>query len=76
MKKHSLFLVAAAFLLLLPLDLRPADASEELEAKYEAKLAKAFVSHGGWIVDYDEALARAEKEKRFIFAYFTRSYSR
>lgn len=76
MKKHSLFLVLAAGLVVCSTNLQPAHADDEMQAKYEEKIAKPFVSHGSWIVDYDEALARAEKEKRFIFAYFTRSYAR
>jgi len=76
MKKHSLFLALAVGLLFSFVGPRPARADAELEAKYEEKISKPFVAHGGWIVDYDDALARAEKEKKFIFAYFTRSYSR
>ena len=76
MKKHTLFLALAAGLLISTAAVQPAGASEALQAKYEEKIAKKFVAHGSWIVDYDEALARADKEKRFIFAYFTRSYSR
>jgi len=78
MKKHNKFLALGLGLgLLLPLaGLRPVSAETELETKYSKKIAKDFVGHGGWIVDYDEALARAEKEKKLIFAYFTRSYSR
>ncbi len=48
----------------------------ENQAKYEDKIAKSFVAHGGWVVDYDEARDRAAKEQKLIFAYFTRSYSR
>ena len=80
MKKHSTLVVLSAtlsiVLLLAAVGVQPAWAEGELEAKYEAKIAKPFVAHGGWIVDYDEALARAEKEKKFIFTYFTRSYSK
>lgn len=54
---------------------RAADADPELVEKYEKKIAKPFVAHGGWIVDYDAAMARADAEKKFVFAYFTRSYA-
>ena len=51
-------------------------ADDDFQAKYEKKIAKEFVAHGGWIVDYDEAREKAAKEKKLIFAYFTRSYAR
>jgi len=58
----------------------PALAKEEdqqaaLRAKYDKKVALAFVGHGGWIVDYDAARAKAKAEGKLIFAYFTRSYA-
>lgn len=53
----------------------PAFADDALQAKYDEKIAKAFVAHGGWILDYDEARAKAKKEGKVIFTYFTRSYS-
>lgn len=52
-----------------------AEPDPELQQKYEAKIAKPFVAHGGWVLDYDEARARAEKEQKLLFVYFTRSYS-
>ncbi len=76
MKKYSPFIVLAYALLLCAAGVQPTWAEGELEAKYEAKIAKPFVAHGGWVVDYDDALARAESEKKLIFAYFTRSYSK
>ena len=51
-------------------------ADDEFQAKYEEKIAKPFVAHGGWCVDYDEARERATKHGKLIFAYFTRAYSR
>jgi hypothetical protein len=47
----------------------------ELQARYEKKLQKEFISHGGWMTDYDEARERAQKEGKMIFAYFSRSYA-
>lgn len=48
---------------------------DPLQTKLEAKLAKPFVAHGNWILDYDEARKIAKEEGKLIFAYFTRSYS-
>ncbi len=47
----------------------------DLQAKYEKKISEDWVGHGGWILDFDEALAKAKKENKLVFAYFTRSYS-
>jgi hypothetical protein len=52
-----------------------ADKQAELQAKYEKKVAKEFVSFGNWILDYDEARAKAKAEGKLLFTYFTRSYS-
>lgn len=49
---------------------------DQMKANYEAKLHKDFVAFGGWVTDYDEARARAAKEKKFLFTYFTRSYAK
>ena len=51
------------------------DKQDELQAKYEAKVAKEFVSFGNWQTDYDAVRAQAKKEGKIIFAYFSRSYS-
>ncbi len=48
---------------------------EELQHKYEEEIALPFIAKGGWILDYDEARARAKKEGKLIFAYFSRSYA-
>ena len=53
----------------------PAQNADDLIAKYEAEIGEEWVSHGGWILDLDEALARAKKENKLVFAYFTRSYA-
>ncbi|MFT6362907.1 MAG: hypothetical protein ACJAZ8_001317 [Planctomycetota bacterium] len=47
----------------------------ELRAKYEKKIAKDFVSSGHWILDYDDARAKAKAEGKLLFTYFSRSYS-
>ena len=51
------------------------DGQAELRAKYEQKIAKDFVSSGNWILDYDDARAKAKAEGKLLFTYFTRSYS-
>jgi hypothetical protein len=48
---------------------------DELRAKYEAEIRLPFVAQGNWLLDYDEARARAKKEGKLIFAYFSRSYA-
>ena len=50
-------------------------APQSLERKLEAKLKKSFIRHGGWETDYDAAKARAQKEGKVLFVYFSRSYS-
>jgi len=50
-------------------------APQSLERKLEAKLKKPFVSYGGWESDYNAARARARKEGKVLFVYFSRSYS-
>jgi len=47
----------------------------DMQARYEKKLHKDFISHGGWITDYDVARERAKEEGKVIFAYFSRSYA-
>jgi hypothetical protein len=51
------------------------DEQAALQAKYDKKVAKEFVSYGNWILDYDVARAKAKEEGKLIFTYFTRSYS-
>jgi len=52
----------------------PARGGEDLEANLEAKLAKPFLGYAPWARDLDEALGRAKKEHKLVFAYFARSY--
>ena len=51
------------------------DEQAELQAKYDKKIAKEFVSYGHWMLDYDAARAKAKAEGKLIFTYFYRSYS-
>ena len=48
---------------------------EDLVAKREAKLAADWIKLADWVLDYDEARAKAKDSGKPIFAYFTRSYS-
>ena len=48
---------------------------EELQSKKDAKLAEEWLKNADWILDYDQAMAKAEETGKPIFAYFTRSYS-
>lgn len=77
MKAVSLLLTGLAALVLTA---PAADAAtgvddEQYRRKYEVKLKKEFISFGGWITDYDEARAKAKKEGKVLFVYFSRSYA-
>lgn len=48
---------------------------DDMRAKYEAKISEDWVSNGNWVLDFEEAKARAKAENKLIFAYFTRSYA-
>jgi hypothetical protein len=66
--------------LLMPALLAPAlcaqgPSQEELQEKYEDKIAEDWVEHGGWILDLDKAKEIAKKENKAIFVYFSRSYA-
>ena len=77
MKKLLLIPMMAAVLVGAGFSQTPEEVAEqaELQAKYEKKVAKDFVSHGNWILDYDVARAKAKEEGKLLFTYFTRSYS-
>lgn len=45
------------------------------QEKYDKKITEEWIAFGGWELDYDSALARAEKEGKYVLAYFSRSYS-
>jgi len=47
---------------------------EDLQGNLASKLAQPFVKNAGWATDYEDALGRAKKEGKLVFAYFTRSY--
>lgn len=48
---------------------------KDYQALYEAKISESWVTHGNWVLDFEEAKARAKAENKLIFAYFTRSYA-
>lgn len=48
---------------------------KDFQALYESKISEDWVSHGNWVLDFEEAKARAKAENKLIFAYFTRSYA-
>ena len=52
-----------------------AQEGNDLQEKYDAKVSEDWVAQGGWILDYDKALAQAKNEGKYVFAYFSRSYS-
>ncbi|HYC77814.1 MAG TPA: hypothetical protein VEI02_09320 [Planctomycetota bacterium] len=69
----------AAVLCLGAAGLAPAQQSksqEELVKLRDEKLQKEFLKKADWTTDYDAAKARAMKEGKLIFAYFTRSYAK
>ncbi|MEX1025275.1 MAG: hypothetical protein WD226_09375 [Planctomycetota bacterium] len=47
----------------------------DLQAKYEAKLEKEFVSKIAWTQDLSEAQKKAKESGKLILGYFTRSYA-
>ncbi len=61
--------------LIVLLALGAAALAQSLEERLEKELQKPFVKKIAWEMDFDKALARAEKEKKLVFGYFTRSYA-
>ena len=61
--------------------LMPAMAQQEgpdtadLQKRYQEKISKDWLKNAEWSLDLEDALARAKKEGKPVFAYFTRSYS-
>ena len=50
-------------------------AQDDLQAKYEKKVAESWFTDNGFTDDYDVARAKAAETGKPIFAYFTRSYA-
>ena len=57
------------------LALAAAAGAQDMEDRFKEKLAKDFVKNAAWVMDFDEAKAKAKETNKPIFAYFTRSYS-
>ena len=51
------------------------DNQDQLKKLYNEKINEAWFTNGGWTADFAAAKARAKKEGKFLFAYFTRSHS-
>ena len=49
--------------------------AQSLENRYEKKLEKKFITNAAWVKTLDAAKAKAAKEQKLIFGYFTRSYA-
>lgn len=54
---------------------KPNQDQDKNQAKYEAKLAGAWLKKAPWVTDYDVARATADEKGLPILAYFTRSYA-
>ena len=70
MRRASAFSMALALLAL------PAfGQTEELQKKYEAKLAEPWLKAAAWRTDFDAAKDEAFEKDKLLFVYFSRSYS-
>ena len=72
---NKLKISVRAAVMMAPAFSQGADEQAELQAKYDKKVAKEFVSYGHWMLDYDKAREKAKAEGKLIFTYFSRSYS-
>ena len=41
----------------------------------DKKLKSSFLKKAAWFTDFDKARAKAQKDGKIIFTYFTRSYA-
>lgn len=62
-------------LLLLTCAISAQSQQEEMQAKYDAKLKKDFMSKVSWEKDFASAKTKAAAENKLLLAYFTRSYA-
>ncbi len=64
-----------AGLLLLACAVSAQSQQEEMQANYDKKLKKDFMSKVSWERDFAAAKAKAAKENKLLLAYFSRSYA-
>ncbi len=55
--------------------IRKAKSQAELQASFDKKVAQDWYARVDWTDDFDLARQRAVAEGKFIFGYFTRTYS-
>jgi hypothetical protein len=75
MRPHYALVLLGLLATLAPVAAARQDDQATLRANLEEELAKEFVKHGGWLLDYGQARARAAKEEKVLFVYFTRTYA-
>ena len=54
---------------------RTPPSQDQLKERKAQKLEEAWWDNGNWITDHTVAKKAAKEEGKYIFAYFTRSYS-
>lgn len=69
------FLSAAAGLLLIAAAPVAQGGDAELQAKYDKKLEKEFVSKIAWTQNLTDAQKKSKESGKLVLGYFTRSYS-
>jgi cytochrome oxidase Cu insertion factor (SCO1/SenC/PrrC family) len=72
---QSMMLALAGLVLAFVAASAVAQDKDDLQAKYEAKVAEAWFKDNGFTDDYDVARQRSKETGKPIFAYFTRSYA-
>jgi len=68
-------LISAAMLAPMVQAQRPTPSQAELQSRKDSKLAEEWMKNADWILDYDQAKAKAVETGKPILAYFTRSYA-
>mgnify|MGYP003624464657 FL=1 len=72
------FIPAAVSILLgagFAVDLVAQQDQADLAKLRDKKLKSSFLKKAAWFTDFDEARAKAQKDGKIIFTYFTRSYA-
>ncbi len=73
--RNALTGVALLLAALSPVAAQDSDHEAALKAKLAKKLARPFVKKIAWVHDLATAKKQATEGKKFIFAYFTRSFA-